>query len=93
MNKALDEFTRYTNSYLIYGDMIKLKIDHTLRVVDNAVELAKNLSLPEDKIEIVRTIGLLHDIGRFEQWKNYQTFYDVDSVDHGNYGYEVLKKR
>jgi len=92
MNKALEEFTRYTNTYLEYGDMIQNKINHTLRVTDNAVSLSKKLNLPEDKIEIIKVIALLHDIGRFEQWKNYHTFYDVDSIDHGNYGYEVLKK-
>ena len=92
MNKALEEFTRYTNTYLEYGDMIQNKINHTLRVTDNAIFLSKKLNLPEDKIEIIKVIALLHDIGRFEQWKNYHTFYDVDSIDHGNYGYEVLKK-
>ena len=81
MNKALEEFTRYTNTYLEYGDMIQNKINHTLRVTDNAVSLSKKLNLPEDKIEIIKVIALLHDIGRFEQWKNYHTFYDVDSID------------
>ena len=92
MEKAREEFTRYTNNYLEYGDMIQNKINHTLRVTDNAILLANKLNLSEDKIEIIKVIGLLHDIGRFEQWKNYKTFYDVDSIDHGEYGYQVLKK-
>ena len=92
MEKAREEFTRYTNNYLEYGDMIQNKINHTLRVTDNAILLANKLNLSEDKIEIIKVIGLLHDIGRFEQWKNYKTFYDVDSMDHGEYGYQVLIK-
>ena len=35
-------------------------------------------------------IGLLHDIGRFEQVKVYDTFSDIDSIDHADYGVEIL---
>ena len=36
-------------------------------------------------------IGLLHDIGRFEQEAQYHTFNDFKSMDHGDYGAEYLK--
>ena len=34
--------------------------------------------------------SLLHDIGRFEQQKNYGTFIDADSIDHAQYGADIL---
>jgi hypothetical protein len=37
-------------------------------------------------------IALLHDVGRFEQYKQYHTFNDSLSVDHAGFGVEVLKK-
>ena len=92
MEEAIDKFIEYTNNYLKYGDMIKLKINHTLRVVDLCERIAKSLKLTEEEIYISKIIGLLHDIGRFEQWKQYNTFRDQSSVDHGDYGVEILKK-
>ncbi len=92
MQEAIDKFTKYTNNYLEYGEMIKLKINHTLRVVNLCERIAKSLNLTEEEIYISKIIGLLHDIGRFEQWRKYNTFRDQSSVDHGDYGVEILKK-
>ena len=92
MQEAIDKFTEYTNNYLEYGDMIKLRINHTLRVVDLCEKIAKSLNLTEEEIYISKIIGLLHDIGRFEQWKQYNTFRDRDSVDHADFGVEILTK-
>ena len=92
MQEAIDKFTEYTNNYLEYGEMIQLKINHTLRVVDLCERIAKSLNLTEEEIYISKIIGLLHDIGRFEQWKQYNTFRDQSSVDHADFGVEILKK-
>ena len=92
MENGINEFLNYTRNYLECGEMIKLKINHTLRVVDLCEYLAKKIKLDKEKIELAKVIGLLHDIGRFEQWKNYQTFKDMDSIDHADLGVEILKK-
>jgi putative nucleotidyltransferase with HDIG domain len=92
MVEAIAEFKSYTNNYLEYGEMIKLKTDHTLRVVDLCERLAKSLNLTEEEIYVSKIIGLLHDIGRFEQWKNYDTFNDAKSIDHADFAVEILKK-
>ena len=92
MKEAIEEFTKYTNNYLEYGEMIQLKINHTLRVVDLCERIAKSLNLTDEEIYVSKIIGLLHDIGRFEQWKQYNTFRDQSSVDHADFGVEVLKK-
>ncbi len=49
-----------------------------------------SLNLNEEDIELAELIGLLHDIGRFEQVRQYHTFIDKDSVNHGKYGVKVL---
>ena len=92
IEKAIEEFKKYTSNYLEYGDMITLKINHTLRVMDLCEEIAKSLNLSEEEIYIAKIIGLLHDIGRFEQYKEYKTFVDRKSIDHAELGIEILKK-
>ena len=92
MKEAQEEFIRYTNDYLEYGTMITLKINHTNRVVDLCEQLAKSLNLTEEETHIAKIIGLLHDIGRFEQWKNYKSFKDYETIDHASLGIEILKK-
>ena len=90
MNTAIEEFLKYTDSYKEYGKNIKRKIDHTLRVCTLCEEIAKSLNLSSEDIKLAKLAGLLHDIGRFEQYKNYQTFNDAKSIDHGNLGREIL---
>lgn len=82
-------FLNYVNKY---GDEpeIRLKRDHSLRVANNMLVLFTDLSLPQDYISLADFIGLYHDIGRFEQWKTYHTFYDSVSVDHADYSADNL---
>ena len=91
MENAIQEFLNYTNSYKQYGEKIELKINHTFRVKEICSEIAKSQKLPEKEIEVAELCGLLHDIGRFEQWKKYKTYSDRESIDHGNLGYKILK--
>ena len=35
-------------------------------------------------------IGMLHDIGRFEQLRRFHTFVDSQSIDHAHFGVELL---
>ena len=93
MEEAIDEFLKYTKPYKKYGPMINLKIEHTLRVKDLCKEIAKSLNLSEEDIILVKMCGLLHDIGRFEQWKRYKTYADLKSIDHGVLGEEILKEK
>lgn len=91
MQQAIQEFLNYTASYKKYGEKIDLKIKHTMRVKDLCEEIAKSISLSQEEIDIATLCGLLHDIGRFEQWKNYNSYEDRETVDHGNLGYKILK--
>ena len=90
MNQAITEFLNYTSDYLEYGERVKLKVKHTFRVMRLCEALATKLNLTDEEIYISKIIGLLHDIGRFEQWKQYQTYEDGISLDHANFGVKVL---
>lgn len=92
MKKAQEEFLNYTESYRELGSSCLLKIHHTFRVMKLCERIAKSLHLSEEDIEVAKMCGLLHDIGRFEQWKNFQTFNDAKSIDHANLGVAILEK-
>ena len=71
---------------------VKLKIEHTYRVADLCEEIAKCLGLNDNDVKLAWLIGMLHDIGRFEQIKCYKTFIDAESVDHADLGVDLLFK-
>lgn len=86
----LDMFYKYVSNYEMDNDKIKLKYDHSIRVMELSSEYAKKLGWNNEDIFIAKIIGLLHDLGRFEQFKVYGTFDDVVSIDHANYSVEQL---
>ena len=90
MDTPEKEFIRYTDPYRVYGDKAVMKIDHTLRVRKLSEDIAESLFLPAEDIRLAAVCGLLHDIGRFEQWRQYGTYNDSKSVDHGDLGAAVL---
>lgn len=86
-NKALKAFEDYTGRYDCSDIKIQLKIDHTYRVADISARIAKSIDADED---FAWFLGLLHDIGRFEQQTRYGTFRDADSIDHADFGADLL---
>ena len=72
---------------------IELKRDHSRRVWENAADLGKSIPLKDNDQLIIETAGLLHDVGRFEQFRQYGTFSDKKSVNHAWLGVEVLKEK
>ena len=88
--KVKNVFKKYTDNYEISDEKIKLKVDHTYRVAALSERIACSLGLGDDDTNLAWLIGMLHDIGRFEQLKNYGTFSDAESIDHAHYGVELL---
>ena len=84
-------FDEYVFNYDMFDPDINYKYYHSYRVMDIMNTLAIKLNLSNKDIELAKVIGLLHDIGRFEQDKLYNSFKD-NQMDHGDYGVEVLKK-
>ena len=90
IKNARIEFKNYVKNYNPEDPKIALKIAHIQRVSQKAKELAENLKLSDEDIELAELIGLLHDIGRFEQLKIYNTFIDQKSINHAKQGIKVL---
>lgn len=83
-------FDDYVNNYDLNDEMIKLKAEHTYRVADLCENIASRIGLKQKDRDIAWLLGLLHDIGRFEQVKRYGTFNDSKSIDHAELGVKIL---
>lgn len=88
--KARASFDAYVAGYDATNPRIALKIEHTLHVTDLCERIARGLGLPDPDVDLAWTMGLLHDIGRFEQVRRFDTFNDARSVSHAALGIEVL---
>ena len=87
-----EEFDKYVANYDMNDKDIKLKYNHSYRVMELQEKYAKLLKWSKEDIELAKIIGLLHDIGRFEQLRLYHTYDDLISIDHANYSIERLFK-
>ena len=90
ITKAKKEFKKYVEKYDINNPKIKLKVAHIERTSRIAKKIAESLELQKEDIELAELIGLLHDIGRFEQVKRYGTFVDYLSENHAEIGVKIL---
>jgi hypothetical protein len=73
-----------------HREAMLLKVTHSIRVSRICAAIGAELGLDRDRLRLARTIGLLHDVARFEQLIRYDTFVDSVSVDHGDLGAELL---
>lgn len=83
-------FDTYVNRFDTQDDKVRLKIEHTKRVMTLCERIAISLDLPEEDVSLAWIMGLLHDVGRFEQLKDFGTFNDAQSIDHAKYGVKLL---
>jgi hypothetical protein len=70
---------------------LRLKETHTHRVCGEARLLAEALKMDANDARIAETIALLHDVGRFEQFKKYRTYKDTTSEDHAAIALRVMQ--
>ena len=86
----IEVFNEYVNNYDMDNPKIKLKYDHSIRVAELSLKYARKLGFYEEDINLAYIIGLLHDIGRFEQAKRFDSFVDLETIDHADLGCEIL---
>ena len=86
----IEEFNKYVSNYDLNNKDIRLKYNHSFRVMELSEKYANLLGLYEEDVKLAKTIGLLHDIGRFEQLAVYRTYNDSKSIDHADYSVEQL---
>lgn len=70
-----------------------LKWDHSRRVADECREIATDLGWGPDDVNTAEALGTLHDVARFPQYEQYRTLVDRDSVNHGKFGYDLVRER
>ncbi|MCB2183119.1 MAG: HD domain-containing protein [Desulfobulbaceae bacterium] len=89
-------FGRYTKKYLLLNRddqyPVSLKIIHCQRVRREALMLGRVLGMNSRDLCVTEAAGLLHDIGRFEQYSRYKTFVDAVSINHAELSVEVLRE-
>jgi len=88
-------FLTYTRAFKARGadhlGHVTLKEEHSLRVSRLMVELGAELGLDDRGICLSEVMGILHDVGRFEQYAAYHTFSDARSIDHGRLGADIVE--
>ena len=87
-SRASNAFKIYAQNYKTDNVTIAVKITHTYRVAAIAERIAKSISTAN--IDFAWLLGLLHDIGRFEQITRYGTLKDALSIDHAELGADIL---
>ena len=98
---ALSELVRLYDGYVdTYREadgrlpsMMELKRVHTAKVVENAEAIADGEAFSAEERELALAAALLHDTGRYEQLKRYNTFRDSESVDHAVFSHDIVKAK
>lgn len=72
---------------------INLKIEHTHKVCAVTELLAAGEGLSPGETRTAATVALLHDVGRFPQYRRWRTFRDSESDNHARLGIEVIREQ
>ena len=78
--RATAAFKRYTDAYDAANPRIALKIEHTYHVAEACDAAAREQGWSPQDIDLAWLCGLLHDMGRFEQLRRWDTFKDAESI-------------
>ena len=86
------EYVRQFSSHdPIVQENMDLKAEHTRRVCETIRDIGRSLDLSNEDLCLAEASGLLHDIGRFEQYRRYRTFSDYMSENHAVLGVKVIQ--
>lgn len=88
MYREFEEFV--FNNFDYKEPAIRRKYYHSKRVSTISKKISEHLSWPLKDVALATQIGLLHDIGRFDEWTMYKCFNKY--MDHGSYGAYLLNK-
>ncbi|MFA0889398.1 MAG: HD domain-containing protein [Synergistales bacterium] len=96
MNEVQEWFRSFTGEFAkddgSLEPLLALKLHHSYRVSGEAERIARKLGYDSALVTQAEVLGLLHDVGRFPQYRDFGTFYDAASVDHGELGWETVSK-
>lgn len=89
-------YADYVGTYRVDGalpPMMELKRVHTAKVVENARAIAAGEGFDAGTARVCEAAALLHDTGRYEQLRRYNTFRDSDSVDHAVFSHDIVEEK
>ena len=99
----MDSFDQVRSHYAAYVDtfcvdgvlppMMELKRIHTAHVVENARAIAAGEGFDAATTDVCVLAAQLHDTGRYEQLRRYNTFRDSDSVDHAVFSHAIVVEK
>ena len=96
MREFKEKFINYADSFLVGDDaedqMIIVKRDHCLAVAELTLELVKSVSESAEDLRSAEIAGLLHDVGRFKQYRQYRTFSDAKSENHAALSVKITEE-
>ncbi len=88
-------FNDYVSHFISEDPVVQenfdLKAEHTRRVCEITRDIGNSLNLSAEDICLAEMNALLHDIGRFEQYRQYRTFFDYRSENHASLGVKILR--
>lgn len=88
---AKNAFEKFLDGFDRNDEKIALKIVHTYGVVHYTKLVCQRMKLNEEDTNLALLIALLHDIGRFEQVRLYDSF-EHTTMSHAHFGVELLQK-
>lgn len=83
-------FRDYTTAYNLNEAKVKLKVNHTFRVAALSDVITDSLGMTGYDKDLAWLLGMLHDIGRFEQVRSYHTLRDALSINHAELSADIL---
>ena len=91
------QYTAYVDTFRdadgLLPIMMKLKLDHTHRVVEDARRVMEGEGWGADDFQLGEATALLHDTARYSQLRDYQTFRDSDSFDHAAQAVKIIREQ
>ncbi len=91
-----NRFEQYVKQFTSPDQNIQAALDlkqaHTRRVCEAIVDIGEDEGLSGEDLLMAEATALLHDIGRFEQFKRYKTFSDARSENHALLGVKVIQE-
>lgn len=89
-----DWYDKYFKSFLTkdskFSENLLIKYQHSKNVQARISELAETLNFSKGDRILAEFIGLYHDVGRYIQYRDYQTFSDSKSQNHAELGVSVI---
>ena len=87
-------FEKYVGQFASRDPNIQAALDlkqaHTRRVREAILDIGRHEGLSGEDLHMAEAAALLHDIGRFEQYRRYRTFSDARSENHALLGVNVI---